>query len=181
MPGLIQISGLPRSGTAFMSVFMSLCPTCIGVHELGVSSDDWREELHELLTEHRFVADCSTYAHIKKLRIQNGKRVFIVQDPETSRIKSEKAFKYTIPEGSFNWLYDSGLEWVNETHGMVIQLSDLFCVETLERVWKYAFEDESVFPTRKVTELIAMNIQRNKPDEVFSMKAGQQFVEKEGL
>lgn len=173
---LFQITGLPRSGTAFISTMFSLERDCIGLHEEGAENRNWKKTIDDLLLRYEFVADCTTYGFLPKASRTESVKVYLNKDPELSRSECQERFKYEIPFGSFDQLKVIADRWAIENNALVIDAKDLFNISSLKKIWDHCFAGRRLFPEDKVSRLVTMNIQRQNPENVFSIENGRQLI-----
>lgn len=156
---LITVTGLPRSGTAFVSQLLQLHPHCLAYHELAAYRKDWREALKEYKWEADFVADCNTYGYLKEYDVIPDKRVYIQSSPSQSHQSSEIACKKKIDPQLMINLARIGEIWSQENDCLVIDRKKVFTLEGCRDIWMYCFDQ--FFPDYKVKELVKLNIQQH--------------------
>jgi len=156
---LITVTGLPRSGTAFVSMLLNLHPDCMAYHELAAYRKDWRD----VLTTHEFdadyIADCNTYGYLREYDVVPDKRIYIISSPAQSHRSSELACKKKIEPHLMINLSRIGELWAIENECFVIDRKKVFTLEGCRDIWTYCFDDP--FPDYKVKELIKLNIQQH--------------------
>lgn len=167
-----MITGLPRCGTAFLSVLFTLEPDCLGVHELGAEDPDWKLTLEKLLRKHKYVADCSTYGFTPGAQDPLAVKVYIRKDPEESRLRCVQRFGYDITADSFKTLRTYADAWARDVGALQVSYKQLFDLDILAQVWDHCFDGERFFPEEKAARLIEMNIQRQNPEKVFTIANG---------
>ena len=172
MGQLIQITGLPRSGTAFCSVALSLHPEAIGLHELAATDRHWKTTIDELLQEHRWVFDCGTYQYLPRASRPEARTVWLQKNPEVSRLRSNDVFGFNLKENSFQSVHELAEKWAQDTRAIWVAEGTLFTIETLEFLWAYSYQGAVAFPHRKIRHLLSMNIQRQSPREIFTEANG---------
>ena len=163
---IIQIAGMPRSGTAFLAAFLSLHPKCVANHELAATDPNWKETIRDQLEHWEYVIDSTTYGWIPKATFDRGRRVGLVREPSESALRSSEAFGYPVDQGSMEFCYDQITEWSWEW--LRIDYSELFTVESLRSIWVYCFGNSNYFSEEKARLFISLNIQRMNPEIVFS-------------
>jgi hypothetical protein len=163
---LIQVCGLPRSGTGFISVFLSLHPEAISYHELITKSDDYRSVIEESLKRYKYVVDCSTYGYLPQCSYPQSKKIFIRRNPADSRISSQLALGVNIPIEEYVNFSSLASNWMRDYEVLVINFSTLFNVSTLKKIWVYCFDSEEYFSEEKASHFIEMNIQMKNPEKV---------------
>lgn len=161
---LFTITGLPRSGTAWMSAVLSLHPECIGYHELVAYRSDWRDVIRN--STYRYVADCNTYAVFDNYDLVPDKRVYIVSQPEQSHRSVEIACRKKVHYDFICELMDAGQTWaIYNDPCYVIDREDIFTVDGCSKVWQFLFDEEA--PKEKIENFIRLNIQHQNPHIVF--------------
>lgn len=171
---LIQIAGVPRSGTAFLAAFLSLHPKCVANHELAATDPNWKETIRNQLEHWEFVVDSTTYGWLPKATFEAAKRIGITRSPAESSHCATKAFKYEVDSGSMNYCYDQIVEWAHS--GFLADYSDLFRVDSLRNIWHWCFGDLCFFSEEKARLFISLNIQRMNPEVVFSKENSKKML-----
>lgn len=171
---ICQITALPRSGTAFVATMMNLAPNCLAFHELFATDKSWSATLRAYALRdfwpNQVICDVGTYQYLPKATIEESRKVYIRQHSERSRRHAEKAFGYTISEADAASWSDAAEKWVEKYHPLVIENSELFCLSSLEKIWRYC-NPAQPFMREKVKLLLQMNIQRLNPEKVFAKEA----------
>jgi hypothetical protein len=174
MSVLIQIAGVPRSGTAFLAAFLSTHPKCVSNHELVATDSNWKDTLNNQLERWDYVVDSTTYGWLPKATIEGSKRIGLTRKPEESSKCATKAFGYAVDACSMDFCYDQVLEWSKE--GLKFDYSEVFNAGILKAIWVYCFGNEEFFSEEKAKFFISMNIQRMNPEIVFSVENGQKTL-----
>ena len=164
MEKLITVTGLPRSGTAFVSMLLNLHPDCVSYHELASYGTDWRDVILE--NESDIVADCSTYGFMENAQLDSDVRIFIESNAEQSWSSSEKACRKTIPIETIQALEIMAYEWVEKYDPMIILRENVFTVHGCARIWRHCFGGP--VPYQKIAELVKLNVQHKDPHIQFS-------------
>lgn len=167
MGNLIQICGLPRSGTGFLSVLLALNPSCISYHELISKKDNYKQILEKGLLEYDFVADCSTYGFYPNHSYPESKKVLIRRDIYSSMESCEKIFRVSVDIVEYIKHTEVMCQWVSYNEVLEIEYEDLFRIETLENIWIHCFGSKNGFIQEKVNNLLDMNIQMQYPRNVI--------------
>lgn len=173
---IIQITGLPRFGSAFMSVIFSLREDSIGVHEEGTFDPDWMQTIDKLRDKYAYVADCCTYGCFHKSTQPKGPKVYVVHDAKLSANECEDRFGYPVDVQSFEALKWVGLDWAAQHDALVVHQSELFTIESQRAIWSHCYGEDDSFPLEKVRRLLTLNIQRHKPETVFTIENGQRLA-----
>lgn len=175
---IFQITGYPRSGTAWLTTMFNLTPDVTAFHELAMTNERWRQTLQETVNAGQIVGDIGTYQYFPKAVIANSRKVFINQDSLEAQGRVEKATGTWIHNAHLDWKRMSD-NWRSEWNPMVVEYKDLFKIETLERIWKFcipwreAIPDSrgricNVFPYQKVEQLLKFNIQLHEPAKALA-------------
>jgi hypothetical protein len=172
---LFQICGMPRFGSAFMSVLFSMDAECIGLHEQAALDPRWRQSIEEYRLKYRYVADCSTYGFLAKAAAPDSTKVYVKKDAAASAKECSERFGYPVNAESFQSLRDYADRWAEENQVMTIEENELFKLDTLRLIWSHCFQGERPFPEEKAARLLTMNIQRHEPEKVFSIENGTRF------
>lgn len=165
----IQITGLPRCGSAFLATLLNLTPRCIGFHDVISTDVHWLDTLERARDEYDFVADCGTYQFLPKATIPGATKVFIRRPSSESREEAQKRFGYPIDPGSYRLLETLAEEWIAEERPLVVNYATLWNVRSLEEIWNHCFAGEVRFPEQKAALLLHNNIQRHDPEKAFAM------------
>ena len=173
---IIQITGLPRFGSAFMSVIFSLREDSIGVHEEGTLDPNWMETIDKLRDKYAFVADCCTYGCFAKATQPEGPKVYVVHDVELSATECQDRFGYEVSVENFQAIKQIGMIWAVEHGALIISRSNLFTLDGIEYIWRHCYGPDISFPLEKVQRLLTLNIQRHKPELVFTIENGQRLA-----
>lgn len=163
--GLITITALPRSGTAFLSMLLSLHPDCLAYHELAAYRRDWREVLKDSELDADYIVDCNTYGFLKQYDVIPNKKVYIVNSPASAHFASEKACRKKIDPQLMINLARLGEDWSKEGNCLVLEKKEVFTLEGCRKVWLHCFDD--IFPDLKVKELVKLNIQHHNAHVIF--------------
>jgi hypothetical protein len=165
---IFQVTGLPRSGTAFLASFLNLHPQCFCHHDIAAERDDWKEYSERLEGKWRFVGESSTYGWFPRAQREGVPRIFIHR-PFADIVKSLIKFmrKEEIPVSSLMRGEEVALDWARRLQAQIIPFNHLFDVRTLEQVWSHIFRETGSFPVEKAEIFVAMNIQRNDIKETF--------------
>lgn len=168
---VFQIVGLPRSGTAFLSVMFSLAEECETFHELAATDREWKKTLAKAHEQHRYVADCTTYGFLPGAIIPESRKVFIERPWRESRLAAEEAIKIAISEDHYSKLSVTASHWADEWQALRVSYADPWNMDSLRSIWDHCFEGMVEFPTRKVSHLLTMNVQRMNPERVFGAES----------
>lgn len=170
MSKLIQVAGLPRSGTAWVAMLLSLNPRCLALHDVISIEEDWRGAIERGLQEWDWVADCGTYQYAPKASVPESIKIGILQDPEQSRLRANEAFRQQAPPGSYDALDERLLWWLQQDrNSLVVCRDDLWKDSTAaRRIWEHAFGSAVSLPEEKVRFLLSMQVQRMNPEIAFA-------------
>lgn len=171
---LIQIAGMPRSGTAFLAAFLSLHPKCVANHELAATDPNWKETIRDQLEHWEFVVDSTTYGWLPKATFEGARRIGLTRPPSESAFRASEAFGYAVDSGSMDFCCDQIIEWSHS--GVLVDYYDLFRVDALSQIWHWCFRDFCFFSEEKARLFISLNIQRMNPEIVFSEQNSNEML-----
>jgi hypothetical protein len=163
----LQLTGLPRSGTAFIATMLALNPRCIAYHDVISFEEDWRGVLGQAGWKHDWVADVGTYQYLPKATDAAAVKVFIDRPPFASRKAAEEAFGFPLDPMEYKRLSAIADDWVATHRPLVVNYSTLWNVQSMESIWRHCFGDDVAFPEEKVRLLLLNNIQRHEPAKWF--------------
>jgi len=163
---IFQISGLPRSGTAWIATVLSLSPDVTCYHEALMHGDP-KILLRNAPT--KYAGDCSTYGFMPKQVIWDAKKVLIFRSPFDSFVSAENAFKRKIDVATQNALVRHREQFFfDNDHGIfAVEFHELFTAEIVNRILEYCCPGATIDPI-KLQLALSMNIQRSNPAETFS-------------
>jgi len=173
---LIQIAGMPRSGTAFLAAFLSLHPKCVSNHELAATDPNWKETLRDQLERWDFVVDSTTYGWLPKATIEGSKRIGLTRSCAECAPDATEAFLYEVSYEQMVFCRDKVDGWSNGHYSR--NYKKMFNVDPLKDIWRHCFGSDEWFSEEKTKLFISLNIQRNRPWEVFSQNNCQRTLEK---
>ena len=168
MGELIQITGLPRSGTGFMSVFLSLHPDCVAYHELISKKESYKDFIEKALLNNKFVADCSTYGYFTNHSYPGCKKVYLKRNIFDSVNSANKVFGVNLSVRDYEKHRDSIELWLKSNDVYVINFEDLFNAYNLKSIWFYCFGSLDYYSSDKVDNLLSMNIQMQNPTDTIT-------------
>ena len=174
---LIQIYGLPRSGTAFISTMLNMNPRCIAYHELFEKTDQAPAIIDRMLKAYTYVADCNTHGWLMKDYRPGDVRICIRRDTDSSIKAVEKRIKKKIDLRKYDYFATKLDQWALESDAMVVYYEHLFTLDTLGRIWDRCFKGSDLFPVYKVAALLELNIQMNSMDTILSDAFKEKFRE----
>lgn len=169
MTKFIQITGLPRSGTAFLSVLFTHVKDAYVHHERAATDRSWM--VWPSGAPGAYEVDCSTYGFLPKAIIPGARKVFIRQPWEESLQRSIKAFGFTPPAEGFRALAKMADQWAEQWMPLIVERENLFKIEALRLIWDYCIQGEQEFPQAAAEHLLLMNVQRQNGAEIFNEKA----------
>lgn len=165
---IFQVTGLPRSGTAFVAAFLNLHPECFCHHDLAAERDDWKEYSEYLNKRWEFVGEASTYGWLPRAARPGAPTVLIVRNPEEVNKSIEKILGRTTGLDPLIKALEDAKRWADQTGAFVIDFRVLFQVETLRVLWEHVFQGSLVpFPFEKAALALTMNTQRHDPKKAF--------------
>jgi len=171
MSKLIQIYGLPRSGTAFISTMLNFNPRCIAYHELYEKTPNSKRTINLMLKAYDYVADCNTHGWLMKDYQVAYKRICIRRDTHSSLRATAVKLDRFIPETPFVQCAVKLDLWAIESGAMIVYYEHLFKLETLGMIWDHCFDGNDPFPVYKVSELLQLNVQMNSSASQVSQKS----------
>lgn len=163
MEKLITVTGLPRSGTAFVSMLLQMHPDCVAYHELAAYDRNWRTTLFDNWWD--IVADCNTYAFMPEAWIRADKMIMIESDVVQSHVSSEIACRKLIDPELMPTLKVLLDKWRDRFDPMVIRRNDVFTFEGCVAIWEYCFGKP--VPYHKIQQLVKLNVQHKDPHIKF--------------
>lgn len=165
---IFQIGALPRSGTAWISSVLNLCPDTICLHEpidrnVPVpegSYENWGQTGSHLLMPS--IADMEA-----DIRIYIKRDVVAVYDSLDKVVGGvdPKVFKGTVVGAAED--YESDCD-------VVFDFESLFTEETVREIW--GMVTNSAFPKDKVLTMLNMNIQRESLEYDFDQEYIDEFI-----
>jgi hypothetical protein len=159
MDTLITVTGLPRSGTGFVSMLLQLHPDCLSYHELAAYDRNWRSTL--LDNEADIVADCSTYGFMPEARMPSNKRVMIDSDAVQSKRSAEVACRKVVMLDDIIALQILLYQWQDRYKPFVIDRNQVFTIRGCCDIWEYCFDMEA--PIEKIEQFVKFNVQHKDP------------------
>lgn len=149
-----QIAGLPRSGTAWITAVLNLCPSVICVHEAI--------DKNVPVPKNEYSSVGESGSHLLLPDFVNKKvdfRLFIYRDYSDSYDSLCKATDTDIPIDWWNeFLTPLAREFFNKSD-MVIEFESLFTIEGIKKIWSKVTKDP--FEEDKISLMLGMNVQRN--------------------
>ncbi len=163
-----QIIGLPRSGTAFLSALLNLCPDCVCFHELPATERDWKGVIARAREHWPVVGESGTYGWTPKAIIPESRKVYVRRDWRQSRSRFAAAARWAPSEPIYEALAESVENWAKEHGALQVDFAAPFPRETLARIWAHCLGPDRLFPEEKAALQAAMNVQRASPEKIFS-------------
>lgn len=164
---LIQITGLPRSGTAFMATVMMLHPDCNVFHEAAADGHGWRERIEESRLKYPITADCGTYQFIRGFTTNDSDKLFLSRPYRESSDACAVALDSAPDYSSAYSMREQAFQWIETYEVRSFGFNGLFNVDTIRDIWTLL--NLGKFPEHKVAQLIRMRITR-KEVELFSFE-----------
>jgi hypothetical protein len=168
MSELIQVFGLPRSGTAFISTMLNFNPRCIAFHELYEKHPEPDKAIARMLKAYDHVADCNTHGWLMKDYRPGNVRICIRRDTKSSVVATQRKLKLPLDERKWDYYATKLDEWAMESGAMVVYYEHLFKLDTLGAIWDFCFHGNDLFPMYKVNELMYLNVQMNDLSNIVS-------------
>jgi hypothetical protein len=159
-----------------MSVIFSMREDSIGVHEEGTFDPDWMDTIDKLRDRYAFVADCCTYGCFPKATQPKGPKVYVDHDAVLSAAECQDRFGYEVNPDDLSAVRKLGLQWAFQNDAFIIQQTSLFELNAQQEIWRHCYGPDISFPLEKVRRLLTLNIQRHKPELVFTIENGQRLA-----
>jgi len=168
MATIIQVCGLPRSGTAWVSTLLNINNDCCASHELAAYDPNWRTTLSKW-TKSLFVADCSTTGFLPGGRILRSRPIALVRD----RVEAfESAMNLTHEWDFKGWslLVEAFDNWLKEVEAPQFEFDELFTEESATAIWELCFARRpSELEAAKIRGLIKMNVQVQDAKDIMRL------------
>lgn len=164
---VFQITGLPRSGTAWIASVLNMVEECVCFHELLATEPDWRGRIEKTRQTASFVGDVNTYGFLPKATWPNAAKVFIHRNYEESHAAAEKAFGRKFSKLGFHRGEEIGLKWAEDNGALVIPFSDMFKAHTVRLIMAKVMPWVPSIHPMKLDLACRMNIQRQNCEEFF--------------
>ena len=163
MNRLFFIGGLPRSGTAWTSALISLCPNAFCLHE---GEALYRQKLVSALMNRseKFVGDSAPLAISERFDEYTASRVAIIRNKDQVKESSRIAFYGRVSEQAIDNHHLRLMRWISIHNPLVVQFEDLFTVEGASAVWHHVLGKE-YFPINKVAALCRTRVEQIIPGE----------------
>lgn len=166
---IFQITGYPRSGTAWLTTMFNLAPEVMAYHELAMRTEVWKSQLSHVQDRGLIAGDVGTYQYLQKAVIPDAKKVFIQRNPVESELQCRKATGIHNCMENIRFLESKANNWIDEWDPLVVEFVDLFKLETLEMIWIYCTPGTKIeFPDERVEQLLKFNIQLHEPAKALS-------------
>lgn len=159
---IITISGLPRSGTAFLGNFLAQREDAIAFHELAAYDKNWRETLISEQDKFKYVINSCTYGHHKGGYIKSDYCIWINNHPEESfRAAQEMNGDISFYEKS----YKAGRVWVHEAQKEGSEFlwttkKGVFSAHGLGYLWRFVYGETP--DIMKVTTALRLKVEHDK-------------------
>lgn len=170
---IFQVTGLPRSGTAFLASFLNLHPQCFCHHDIAAERHDWKEYSERLESKWRFVGESSTYGWFPRAQREGVPCIFI----HRPYAEVAKSLHKIVGEVDVIPLYENeklALNWAHQQQALIIPFYRLFDIRTLEEVWSHIFGETKSFPVEKAAFHLSLNVQRKDLETFLSPSAVEQ-------
>ncbi len=165
---IFQVTGISRSGTAWLAAFLNLHPGCFCHHELAAETSNWLEDSEDLHLFWDYVGESSTYGWLPKATRPTGPKVFIDRDPyqvfcSIWRVQNERPILTDIQAQ-----HDAAYVWAVQQNAMIVPFTELHKTDQLQQIWSHIFGNDYTFPVAKARLFVKMNIQRIDAAEMVS-------------
>jgi len=154
-----QICALPRSGTAFLATMFNLHDGVYCDHELSAYDPNWRETRVTPIADIRFRGTCATSLEEWQC-FSPSKLVTVLRCYEECADSYEKAFGIKVPYDKAEKDMIHLMDLFANKEKKIILFSLLFKPYILKTIFEHCCPSE-VFQTKKVEQLLRMNVQRN--------------------
>ncbi len=172
---LFFIAGMPRSGTAWTSQLVNLCPAAYCLHE---GEMQYRDGLvrHLQCRDEFYAGDSAPLNVAAKFDHLPGRRVAILRPLEDVMNASAEAFYGLVTEDNIHGHYRDLMTWISKHKPLVVEFKDLFTLAGAAKVWEHLLPRE-YFPEDKIAILIRNRVTQVMPDREEIIKLSQQLTE----
>lgn len=162
------VAGMPRSGTAWTSIMLSLCPAAYCLHE---GERHHRDGLLDHLRgrEEFFAGDSAPTACSPKFDYIQARRVCIMRPLEEVIPATDKALHGLVSEDAIRSHLRELQAWAVRHSTLLVEFKDLFTLEGSRKVWNHVLPGE-YFPEDKVAALIRVRVEQIIPDRETILK-----------
>ena len=165
MSRLFFITGMMRSGTAWASALISLCPNAFCYHEGGAQLKNGLVEGLRSRPE-KFAGDSSPgwREFTREVDAVEAPRVAIIRSFDEVMPAIRKAFHGMVPN---DWIHQDCERlntWVSRHDPLVIPFRKLFTISGARQVWDHVLPGED-FPRDKVECLIRTRVEQILPEK----------------
>jgi hypothetical protein len=165
---IFQVTGLSRSGTAWVAAFLNLHPNCYAHHDLAAETDMWLEESEDIAMLWEFVGEVSTYGWLPKATRLTGPKVFIERDPlhvweSIWKVQGERPILTDIQVQ-----HRTAHDWAVKQKALIVPFTRLHEIPVLRSIWKHVFGSDYTFPLAKARLFVKLNIQRADAAEMVT-------------
>lgn len=175
MNKLFFISGLPRSGTAWASTLINLCPNAICLHE---GEAIYRDGLVSKMQSRPELFSGDSAPNAKERRFDNvpATRVAIVRDFDEVITASRMAFHGLVSDDAIAADAERFGNWVATHNPLVISFKDLFTVAGAFAVWQHILGGQK-FPVDKVAALTRTRVEQIIPSRSEILQLSDQLLQ----
>lgn len=169
---LFFVAAMPRSGTAWTSQLLSLCPNAYCLHE---GEAQFRDDLAGHLRSQKefYAGDSAPTACLERFDHIEAKRVCIMR-PMGEVIPSTLKALHGLVTQKHLWDHLKILqEWCVKHSPLLVEFNDLFTLEGSREIWEYLLPGE-YFPEHKVSALIRVRVEQVIPDRETILKSALQ-------
>ena len=159
---IIRVVGMPRSGTAFVSMLFQLHPDILSYHEMAHFDGNWKKTL--TYHENDVVVDCNTYGFLPMFDIKCDSYVYIDYDAKDSALRSSIAIRSEVPITHTEEVRRQGLIWAKKNNALILSRDEVFSLHGLRKIWVHTLGGNVEFPDKKVKEMLKLNIQHHNPE-----------------
>lgn len=156
---IYQCSGLPRSGSAWISAALNLAPDVLCVHE------PLDKNVHTPESSYRHVGQAGSHLLVPKYRDMDADlRIFIDRDANDA-YESLVAAVTDIDPGIFEeMIYNPSLEYRDKAD-IIIDFDKLFTEDAVKHIWESI--SDTPFQRDKILFMLNMNVQRHSLEYDF--------------
>lgn len=160
---LFFVSGMPRSGTAWVSALINLCPAAYCLHE---GEAQYRDGLirHLQCRDEFYAGDSAPLALAAKFDHLTARRVAILRPLDEVQAAAKIALHGLVSKDQINYHYRDLMTWIARHDPLRIAFDELFTLAGAAKVWEHLLPRE-YFPEDKIAILIRNRVTQVIPDK----------------
>lgn len=168
---LFFVSGMPRSGTAWVSALINICPAAYCLHE---GEAQYREGLvrHLQCRDEFYAGDSAPTALAAKFDGLSARRVAILRPLDEVQAATKIALHGLVSEDAVNSHYRDLQTWISRHSPLLIAFDELFTLAGAAKVWEHLLPRE-YFPEDKIAILIRNRVTQVIPDRETILREAQ--------